>query len=533
MTHKDYDYNSYSGDVTIPATVAARSKTEGTKRYTVVGIGMDAFKGSKELTSVTIKEGVKSIGDDAFQGCDALKSVTIPNSVESIGKNAFVYCENLASVTLGEGLTHIAQNAFGQCSALTSITIPKGVTSIEDYTFERCTKLANVTLPSGLVNIGECAFQACDFKYITLPKTLKTIGTEAFEFCDKLHDVTIPDEVTSIGESAFSNCTGLVWASIGPGVTNIGEYAFWRCDAAESFTIRGEVPPTFGEKAFDSDKAGIFSKRTLYVPAQLLNTYKESSKWSPYFGKITNIPFDVYVNNQEITLQNYQDLYGNGNKEVTFDYVTNTLTLNNIRIATDGGWQDAIVSYGNGPTLNIRVVGDCLIENTEGSSYGIRSDYRGVNIYGDGKLTIANSDGGSCGICIENDLTIADGVTVEIISTNSRGMGLSLTSWGELTIDNATLIAQGNPSVAGIKSLVLKGDVQILSSGHVYDADKKAIVDASGEATSEQVTIGMVPTAIENVSTVENSQSGKFIKNGQLYIRMGGVNYNLQGVIKK
>lgn len=51
-----------------------------------------AFKGCKELKSITLPSSLKAIGTSAFEGCENLREITIPTSVESIGYCAFKDC---------------------------------------------------------------------------------------------------------------------------------------------------------------------------------------------------------------------------------------------------------------------------------------------------------------------------------------------------------------------------------------------------------------------------------------------------------
>src|SRR5712671_6296952 len=91
-------YTGPGGAVTIPSSIAG---------LTVVGIGLDAFAGNGNLTSVTIPDSVITIGDKSFIHCWSLTSVSIGNGVTSIENYAFYYCTSLTSVTIGSGLTSI------------------------------------------------------------------------------------------------------------------------------------------------------------------------------------------------------------------------------------------------------------------------------------------------------------------------------------------------------------------------------------------------------------------------------------------
>lgn len=61
----------------------------------VTSIGMYAFYGFSELTSITIPEDTTSIGDNAFSNCSGLNSIIIPVSVTAMGAYAFSGCSNL------------------------------------------------------------------------------------------------------------------------------------------------------------------------------------------------------------------------------------------------------------------------------------------------------------------------------------------------------------------------------------------------------------------------------------------------------
>ena len=72
---RSWDYDEYSGSITIPATV-----THNGVEYSVTSIGEEAFYGCSSLTAINIPEGsqLASIGDEAFEDCSSLTAITLP-----------------------------------------------------------------------------------------------------------------------------------------------------------------------------------------------------------------------------------------------------------------------------------------------------------------------------------------------------------------------------------------------------------------------------------------------------------------------
>ncbi|MBQ7634410.1 MAG: leucine-rich repeat domain-containing protein, partial [Bacteroidaceae bacterium] len=203
--------NTYSGDITIPASVNYSGR-----KYSVTSIGDDAFYKCTGLTSITIPSSVTSIGDWAFYGCKGLTSITIPSSVTSIGGWAFAGCTGLTSVTIPSSVTSIGRYAFYDCTGLTSITIPSSVTSIGDDAFYKCTGLTSVTLNNNTIasktytsSSSLSSIFGNQVKEYILGDEIQSIGSYAFSRCTGLTSITIPSSVTSIESSAFSGCTGL------------------------------------------------------------------------------------------------------------------------------------------------------------------------------------------------------------------------------------------------------------------------------------------------------------------------------------
>lgn len=244
----------------------------------ITSIGTKAFQLCTSLTSITIPDGVISIGERAFDECTSLISITIPKSVTSIGKNAFVGCTSLKSIELDnsntaylladgilfnkgktqlikypgkkdgtsysipDSVTSIGSSAFYGCANLENITIPESVTYIDEYAFNSCVNLTSVTISSKVTFIGNRAFQDCwGLKEIVIPNGITSIEDCTFEYCESLASVTIPDSVTVICDSAFSCCRKLTSVTIPDSVTSIEVFAFANCTSLASVTLSNNI----------------------------------------------------------------------------------------------------------------------------------------------------------------------------------------------------------------------------------------------------------------------------------------------------
>ncbi len=233
--------------------------------YNVTSIGISAFEGRRNLTSVTIPNSVTSIGDNAFSGCSGLTSVIIPNSVQSIGSYAFQFCSGLTSVIIPNSVQSIGSYAFSGCSGLTSVLIGNSVTTIGGRAFSGCRNLTSVTIPNSVQSIGSYAFSHCSgLTSVLIGNGVTEIGDYAFEYCNvtdvhitdlaawckiqfsyangittnihhlyidnnEIKDLVIPNNVEVICGGAFSNCGGLTSVTIPNSVQSIEAGAFEGC----------------------------------------------------------------------------------------------------------------------------------------------------------------------------------------------------------------------------------------------------------------------------------------------------------------
>lgn len=211
--------------VSIPSSVSYNGVN-----YPVKQIDEYAFRNSDELKSITIPNSVTCIGDYAFEACDSLNSINIPNSVTSIGWAAFYGCRSLPTITIPNSVTSIGGVAFSGCTALTTVTIPNSIDSIRYGLFDGCVNLTSVSLSDNLTYIGDLAFRACGLSYVHIPNNVTYIGESAFEGCSNIKDFQIPNGVTHLRAGTFWGW-GMKSLTIPAQVDSIDKYAFASCDS--------------------------------------------------------------------------------------------------------------------------------------------------------------------------------------------------------------------------------------------------------------------------------------------------------------
>lgn len=206
-----------------------------------------------------IGNGVTSIDDYAFSGCSSLTNIIIPDKVISIGDNVFSGCKSLTNVTIGVGVISIKSSAFKECSNLTSINW-------------NATNCLNTDL-----YYSPIFYNCAKLEKVAIGNNVESIPPYCFYECTNLATVIIPNSVASIGKCAFYHCSGLTSVTIGNGAKKIGEYAFSGCKKLMNVTIKSQTVPILANYAFFSYEG---APVIIYVPADMLETYKADAQWS-------------------------------------------------------------------------------------------------------------------------------------------------------------------------------------------------------------------------------------------------------------
>ncbi|MGN1363993.1 MAG: leucine-rich repeat domain-containing protein [Victivallis vadensis] len=185
-----------------------------------------------------------------YPGGNTRTSYTVPDTVTEIASGAFRGIRNLATVTLQEGVQIIRILAFYASYAITGISIPASVVTIEDGAFGFLSKLTEITVAAGNQNYSAqdgalfdkdktllTAYPAGNARTeYTLPATVTRIGASSF-YGVKLTAVTFPDGLLKIDDNAFNMATALTALAFPASVDNIANTAFYNCAELAEITF--------------------------------------------------------------------------------------------------------------------------------------------------------------------------------------------------------------------------------------------------------------------------------------------------------
>lgn len=139
---------------------------------------------------------------------------------------------------------------------------------------------------SSVTEIGSNAFYRCqNLTSVSFPKAIE-VGEWAFYECINLTSVNLP-AVTMIGHRAFGDCHALVAIDL-PVVTRLGRNLFTDCYALNTLILRSPekvelLPdPYMNEYNLLLQTAIEDGSGYIYVPAKLLDSYKNDSFWNHY-----------------------------------------------------------------------------------------------------------------------------------------------------------------------------------------------------------------------------------------------------------
>ena len=182
------------------------------------------------------------------------------------------------------------------------------VTSVGTYTFEN-TKISFIDFPNA-IKIGSYAFKSCNMLTDVMLEKAEYLDTRAFYGCSELTNI-VAENVSNFGNEVFSGCKKLRKYK-NKKSTSIQSETFRGCDSIEivdfyklsfisgsafsgCYTIRSLVirnTSTISSIASNS-KIENNTNITVYVPDELVDSYKVATNWSVIADRIR--PLSEYV----------------------------------------------------------------------------------------------------------------------------------------------------------------------------------------------------------------------------------------------
>ena len=159
-------------------------------------------------------------------------------------------------------------------------------TSLGAYIFHNCTKLTSVNLPN-VTSLGTSTFNNCtSLTSIEIPK-VTSITTQTFYSCKSLTSLSMPSLKTASAQ-CIRLCSGLVRVDMGV-CTSIAALSFDGCSVLNTVIIRTSKVCTLGNVSAFTGTPIASGTGYVYVPDDLVDSYKAASNWSTYASQIKGL----------------------------------------------------------------------------------------------------------------------------------------------------------------------------------------------------------------------------------------------------
>ena len=293
VTYRDEDFNHYSGNVTIPASVTYNGTS-----YNVTALDDYAFKDCSNMTSVSLPFSLDSIGRYAFMNCTRLTEVEIPNMVSEMGDAVFQSCSALKSLQFPASLTVIYSSMCRNCTALETLIIPSKVNNIYVSAFNNCTALKKVIcFPASVPSMN---YSSTFPSSVYSSATLYTVdGAQGYTSPNSyFNNFTTKKPYSELLDAALNTTGGTIhftstgdypWLVKGEGSSAYAQSGNKSLSSSQSVltaevTVSAVTALSFDFKAWGEGSTNIWDKCSFYVNGVLQMTYGayQNSSWETY-----------------------------------------------------------------------------------------------------------------------------------------------------------------------------------------------------------------------------------------------------------
>ena len=510
--------NMFSGCKTLTSLDLSHFKTEQVTNMSFM------FSGCEALTSLNVREFNTSNVTDMkfmFQFCKSLTTLNLNNfNTEKVTgmQRMFYYCTSLTNLFVShfntENVTDM-NNMFCHCEKLTSLDLssfnPKNVIDMK-YMFSCCNKLSQVNLTNfNTEKVTNMSYMFSDCYELT-SLDLSSFNTKSVT--DMLSMFSQCFSLTSLDLSAFNTINVTRMSNMFANVKKMKSINLCLFNTSKVETMSNifayctELMTIYVGKEWTmskvTDSKSMFTgcynlvggMGTKFDDSHTDGTYAHVDGGTSNPGYLTELimKYNLWVGSTQVTSSNNNDILGNG--KVSYNFATNTLTLEGGIINGQGTSSDATTGYGAGiyskiDGLTIDVKNNTKVTGANGCSGMLFIN--NTTITGSALLTASGDKGVHLGSTSSN-LTVSGNVTLEADGTTGGITGYRRTRpfenyYSTLTVkDQATVKAKGLGTLA---DLILEDSHAITSpTGAVWNADQNGVCDKDGKLiTDKWVTI--------------------------------------------
>lgn len=172
----------------------------------------------------------------------------------------------------------------GDITNITYAKVGDCVTVIRHSVFSGCTSLSKIDLPFDSLN-NNTQYSASSIDTAAFANTaIQSIGLQG----DDSTSVQLPSGYTQVSSELCSGCTALTTVELGD-IERIQLHAFKGCTNLQSITIHNSSRvPVIYDSYLQTDALSDVGNNTfvIYVPSELVNTYKITQGWNVYTDRI-------------------------------------------------------------------------------------------------------------------------------------------------------------------------------------------------------------------------------------------------------
>ena len=278
--------------------------------YKVIDIAPSVFENKTSIATLTLPSTLTSIGAGAFKGCKNLTTITIQAQNPPAMNDDVFTVWSTAALYVPVGTKSKYQAAAGWSNFGNNIFEGKKVEVTKDFlTYVYSTDEPNATLIKSATTDADVTIPV---KVPGTDKYITVIDKSAFSGNSKLVNLTIAEEqvaeggttvmrgVQTIEANAFDNCSSLQKIVLPSTVTTIGDKAFDRCNKIVEVVSNLTNPQATGSDVFTTT---VLDAATLYVPKETKSKYTGVAVWNGFKNILEGVK--IVVTENELTYHCY------------------------------------------------------------------------------------------------------------------------------------------------------------------------------------------------------------------------------------